>query len=630
MLEKIRTRKLFIQIVLGFVILVFVAFYAGDFASSGPDPSRYIATVGPEQVSLIEYQNMLQMMEQQQKQYFRQEMNPQMWAFLKQQTVDTLVDRKLLLIEAKKAGIKASDEEVRRKILSSPYFSENGNFVGMEQYRARVNAIFHMDVPSFESMIKEDIVVSKFDDLLTAGILVGDQELEEQYRKSSLTATIDYVKFQSDQADVSVTPEEARAYYDSHKKEFETGELRKVQYLWLSHSSDKNRVQIPEQELRDFYDKNEARFSRPEQVQARHILLTLAGKKEEDVKKLADDLVRQLRGGADFAALARQYSEDPGSKERGGDLGLFPRGRMVPEFEKAAFSQQPNTIGDPVKTEHGYHIVQVVSKQAAYKMEFPLVKDQIYRELSQPKAVENAKNQASKVHEEITKNKKSLADVAKIQLVELKTTDYFSKDQDLAGLSPSFRAAAFELKKGDIGEPVQVFQDYAILQLVDTKPSQLEAFDKVQAKASEKVRAEKISQAAKLKADAFYATVAAATDLKAAATASKLEVKTSEPFTQDGYINDVGNAKEIGEKAFAMNPGQISQPVKADEGYIVFQLKEKKTFDPAQYTKDKDRLRQQLASQKENAFVRSYRDMLRKKYEKEIWINQEVVSPKEG
>ncbi len=368
MLEKIRTRKLFIQIVLGFVILVFVAFYAGDFATSGPDKSRNIAAVGSETVSLIEYQNMLSMMEEQQKQYFQQtEINPQMWTFLRQQAVDTLVDRKLLLIEAKKAGIKASEEEFQRKILSSPYFSENGKFVGMDQYRARVNAIFHMDVPSFERMIIEDIIVSKFDDLLTAGILVSDEELEEQYRKSSLTATIDYVKFQAEEGDVPVTPEEARAYYDSHKKEFETGELRKVQYLWLSHSSDKNRVQISEQELKQFYDKNAERFSRPEQVQARHILLKLDGKNEEDVKKQADDLVRQLRAGADFAALAKQYSEDPGSRDRGGDLGLFGRGRNVPEFENAAFSQEPNAIGDPVKTQFGYHIIQVVSKQPAYQ-----------------------------------------------------------------------------------------------------------------------------------------------------------------------------------------------------------------------------------------------------------------------
>lgn len=629
MLGSIRSRKIFIQIVLGFVILVFIAFYAGDFASVGNDPNRHIAAIGSEQVSLIEYQNMLSLMEEQQKRYFQGEMNPQMVAFLRKQAVDTLVDRKLLLMEAKKAGIKASEEEVRRKILSSPYFVENGNFVGMDQYRGRVNAIFHMDVPSFEHMISEDIVVSKYDDLLTAGILVSDQELEEQYRKSNLTATIDFVKFKAEGNDVAVTPEEARAYYDAHKKEFETGELRKVQYLWLSHSSDKNRVQVPEQELKQFYEKNTERFSRPEQVRARHILLKVEGKKEEDVKKQAEELVKQLRAGADFAALAKEYSDDPGSKERGGDLGPFGRGRMVPEFDKAAFTQPVNQIGDPVKTQFGYHIIQVTEKQPAVKYEFALVKDQIYRELSQPKAIQNARDQATKIHEEITKNKKTLSDISKIQLVELKTTDYFSKDQDLAGLSPSFREAAFNLKKGETSEPVAVFQDFAILQLVDTKPSQQEPFEKVQTKATEKVREQKLAQASKVKAETFYASLAGSTDLKAAAEKDKLEFKTSEPFTREGYVSDLGNAKEVSEKAFAMSADQISPPVKTEDGYVVFQLKEKKTYDPAQFAKEKDNLRQQLISQKEDSFVRAYRDMLRKKYEKEIWINTDVVAPKE-
>jgi peptidyl-prolyl cis-trans isomerase D len=426
-----------------------------------------------------------------------------------------------------------------------------------------------------------------------------------------------------------VTPEEARAYYDAHKSEFETGELRKAQYLWISSNSDKNRVQIPETELRQYYEKNADRFSKPEQVHARHILLKLEGKQEEDVKKQAEDLVKQLRGGADFAALAQQYSDDPGSKTRGGDLGFFSRGRMVPEFENAAFSQKPNEIGDPVKTQFGYHIIQVLEKQAPYKMEFALVKDQIYRQLAQPKAIENAKDQATKIKEDITKNKKSLADISKIQLVDLKTTDYFSKDQDIAGLSPSFREAAFNLKKGDISEPVQVFQDYAILQVTDTKPTEIEPFEKVQEKATGKIREQKLAQVAKEKAQKFSDSLGGATDLKAAAEKEKLEVKTTEPFTRGGVINEIPNGKEINDKAFSMEAGQISPPVKTDEGYVIFQLKEKKSYDAADFAKQKDNLRQQLAQQKENGFVRAYRDMLRKKYQKQIWINDKLVATKE-
>ena len=222
-----------------------------------------------------------------------------------------------------------------------------------------------------------------------------------------------------------------------------------------------------------------------------------------------------------------------------------------------------------------------------------------------------------------------MADISKIQLVDLKNTDYFSKDQDIAGLSPSFREAAFSVKKGEISEPVQVFQDYAILQVTDTKPTEIEPFEKVQEKATNKVREEKLAQVAKVKAQNFSDSSAGATDLKAAAEKEKLEVKTTEPFTKDGFINEIPNGKEVGQKAFSMEVGQISAPVKTDEGYVIFQLKEKKSYNPADFAKQKDNLRQQIAQQKENGFIRAYRDMLHKKYQKQIWINDKLVTTKE-
>ena len=190
---------------------------------------------------------------------------------------------------------------------------------------------------------------------------------------------------------------------------------------------------------------------------------------------------------------------------------------MVPEFEQAAFTQQPNQISDPVKTQFGYHIIQTLAKQPAYQMDFAMVKDQIYRELSQPQAIKNAQEQAKKLHEEITKNKKSLAEIAKIQLVELKTTDFFSKDQDVAGLSPAFRNKAFEMKKGEISEPVNVFQDLAIIQLQDTRATQIEPFEKVEAKVTQKYKELKATEKATEEAQKFFESIGASNDLKAAA-----------------------------------------------------------------------------------------------------------------
>ena len=632
MLEFIRRQNIGIKVVLGLVVLSFIIFYAGSFSGvDSTDPSRNMGVVGEEQIGFVEYQNMLRMIEQQNAQFTKGEMNEQMRNFFRQQAINTLVDRKLIMLEAEKAGVRASKDEIRRAILESPYFSNNGNFVGIDEYQARVDQFFHTDVEGFENMIAEDLIIAKYNNLLTAAILVGDKEIEDYYRKNNLTAKIDFVIFENASTDeAQVTSEEARAYYDSHKQEFQSGELRKVQYLWISHDSEKNRIQIPDQKVQEYYNTNKSRYARPEQVHARHILLKTEGKDDAAVRAQAEDLVKQLRAGANFEELAKKYSEDEGSAPNGGDLGLFGRGRMVPEFEDAAFSLPVNQISDPVKTQYGYHIIQVTEKQTAYQMEFALVKDQIYRELALPEAMKNAQEQAKRVHEEIAKNKKSMAEISRLQLVELKTTDFFAVNEDIRGLSPAFRESAFALKKkGDTSEPVQVFQDYAILQLMDTKTSAVPPFEKVEAKVTAKVRQSKREELTRAKAQAFYDSIPPG-DLKSAAEKAKVTLKSSEEFTPAGSINELGAVPEVTERAFALEIGAISQPVKTPTGFVIFQLKEKKTFDPVDFAAKKDQIRQQMISEKQNEFLQSYRAMLRKKYEKEIWINQEAISPKEA
>lgn len=631
MLNVFRQWNLGIKVILGFIILTFILFYAGSFVGGGKkDPSRNMAVVGKDAISNVDFQNMLRNIQQQQKQFMGdKEPSPQMMQFFRQEAVNFLVDRRLMLLEAKKAGITASDAEVIKAIQKS--FSRNGQFIGMQEYEQIVDASMHMDVESFERMIADDIIVQKYNDLLTSGILVGDQELEDQYKKNNLTAKIDYVAFEKAGAEstVDAKPEDVRAYFDAHKQDFMTGEMRKVQYLWVSHDSEKNRVQLPETELRKYYDENGDKFSRGESVHARHILLKIEGKTEAEVKTQADELVRQLRAGADFAALAKQYSDDPGSKENGGDLGFFERGRMIPEFEQSAFSLEPNQISDPVKTMYGYHIIQTLEKKPASKLDFVLVKDQIARELAQPKAIANAQEQAKKIYDDIKNNHKNLADISKIQLIDLRTTDFFAKSDQVPGLDAVFNEKAFELKaKGDVAEPVQVFQDFAIIQLTDTKPTEAPPFEKVQAKVIEKYKEWKAEQIAQQNAQNFYNAIGAATDLKSVADKMKLTVKSTEPFNKGGYVPNVGTVADVSDKAFDMVVGAFSKPVKTDTGYIVFQLKEKKEFNQADFEKEKAKLRDQIVQEKKNDFLSTYRAMLHKKYEKDIWINTEAVNLK--
>jgi peptidyl-prolyl cis-trans isomerase D len=630
MLDVLRQWNIGIKVILGFVILTFILFYAGTFAKvGGRDASRNMAEIGSEPISNVEFLNTLKMMENQQAQiYGQKEVPEQMKQLFRNETINVLIDRKLMYIEAKKAGVRVTDKEVIDAINRN--FSRNGTFVGMAEYKMIVENNLHMDIDSFEKLMAEDLTVQKYNDLLTSGMLITDKELEDQYRKNNLTAKIDFVAFDTagSTAEVEAKPEDVQAYYDAHKQDFATGEQRKVQYLWISHDSEKNRVQVSEDQLKQYYESHPEQYSRGEQVRVRHILLKTDGKNNEEVKKRAEGMVAQLRAGADFAAFAKQYSDDTGSKDSGGDLGFFERGRMLPEFEQASFALQPNQISDPVYTQYGYHIIQGVDRKPASKIDFVLVKDQIARQLSLPKAIFNAQEQAKSVYNEIKTNHKTLSDISKVQLVDLRSTDYFSQNEDLPGLSPAFRERAFGLKKGDVAEPVQVFQDFAVIQLMDTKPSEIPQFEKVQAKATEKYRQSKAEQLAQQKALAFYDTVAAAGGLKAAADKEKLTLKSTENFNKAGYIPNIGNAPEVSQTAFAMQVGQVSKPVKSERGFVVFELKEKKDFSQADFEKEKSNLRGQLIQEKQNDFLTSYRTMLRKKYEKQIWINENALNLK--
>ncbi|HSP06326.1 MAG TPA: peptidyl-prolyl cis-trans isomerase, partial [Acidobacteriota bacterium] len=257
-----------------------------------------------------------------------------------------------------------------------------------------------------------------------------------------------------------------------------------------------------------------------------------------------------------------------------------------------------------------------------------LVKDQIFRQLAQPQEIKNAEEQAKRIYDDITKNKKTMADVSKLQLVEMRTTDFFPRQQPPQGLSPAFGDKAFELKnKNDISEPVQVFQDYAIVQLLDTKGSEIEPFEKVQANAIQKYRDSRATELAQQKAQAFYDSIGPTGDLKAAADKAKLTVKTTDAFTKDGFITDLGSAKDISDKVFTMKAGDLGGPVKTDRSVIVFKVLERKEFSQADFEKQKDTLRSGILNQKQSGFLQSYRAMLRKKYEKTIWINQEALNP---
>jgi peptidyl-prolyl cis-trans isomerase D len=189
---------------------------------------------------------------------------------------------------------------------------------------------------------------------------VSDADLESEYRTRNEKVKLQVVALTADKFRDKVTVNDAdvSSYYDAHKNDYRKGESRKIRYLLVDRDQLRSRVTVTPQEIETYYNSNIQQFQNPEEVRASHILLKTDGKDEAAVRKQAEDVLKQAKApGADFAALAKKYSEDDGSKVNGGDLDYFPKGRMVPEFEQAAFSMQPGQISDLVKSQFGFHII---------------------------------------------------------------------------------------------------------------------------------------------------------------------------------------------------------------------------------------------------------------------------------
>src|SRR5579863_8405252 len=302
--------------------------------------------------------------------------NPMILNFFTQQVGTQLLQQQVLLEEAEHLGISATSDDVVNYLHSGPtgaVIFPNGKYIGDQQYTALVNNRLNISVTEFEDNIKRDIVLQRLRALVTAGVSVSDQEVRTQYLKDNIKIKFDYAVLSSDELRKSINPSDAdlEAYFKKNAVRYASAvpEQRKITYFAFTPNQLPGGVPQPsQQEMQAYYNQHQSEYSAPETATSRHILIKLEpnadAKADAAAKAKAEDVLKQLQNGGNFAELAKKYSDDPGSKDNGGELGPSQRGRMVPEFDAAIFNQK---IGENkiVKSQFGYHIVQVESRQAA-------------------------------------------------------------------------------------------------------------------------------------------------------------------------------------------------------------------------------------------------------------------------
>ena len=429
MFEFIRTHQRLMQFLLLILIVPPFAFFGIDGYRRISDDPNAVAKVAGQVITQQEFANAQREQSDRMRQMLRGTFDPSMMdnPEARRAIVDGLVNQRVLITEAAKRNLMVSDERLRNVIMAIPALQENGQF-SKDRYDVLLRSQ-GMTPQSFEAKLRQDLAIQAasvgVSDSAFAPKTVLDLVVRAQSEEREVQELI--VKADAFTAQVKLADGAVKSYYDANQREFQVSAQLRVEYVVLSQDTIAASIAANEGEIKAFYDQNLARYSQDEQRQASHILLKVEGDKAA-VRAKAEGVLKEARApGADFAALAKKYSQDPGSAAQGGDLGVFGRGAMVKPFEDAAFKLKEGEISGLVESDFGLHIIKLTSIKGSKVKSFEEMRPEIEKEWkkqqAQKKFVESAEAFSNTVYEQAD-GLKPAADKFKL---EIKTTPFFAR-----------------------------------------------------------------------------------------------------------------------------------------------------------------------------------------------------------
>jgi len=619
MLKVLRDNLKYLSWILWLVIAVFIAFVFVDFGAARGGRTQTAgaaATVGDSFVSYKDLQRQYRRLEQQYREAFGDQFNSELADQLRLPAValEQLVGQKLIAEEARRQGLRATDDEVRSYILSIPGIrDDSGKYVGDPTYKRFLRAN-EFTAREFEEAVREEIVSNKLRQTFLASVAVPDDAVERAWRERHENASIRYVLAPAGRyaAAAKVGDEELATWFAEHRERFRFPDRRIVDYLLVDSAALRASLEIPEEDLRRYYDDHADEYSRPEQVHARHILVKIDESRDAaQAEARMAEIQSRLDAGEPFEKVAAEFSDDPGSRDRGGDVGWFGRGQMVPEFEQAAFGATPGSRVGPVKTSFGLHLIDVLERRNAGRQPFEEVQATIRARLAGERADAAAETRArdlvARLEAGDPANEATWTALADDQVVTFTTTPPFGREDTVPGIgrNPAFVDAAFALAPGAVSEPVRLPRGWAILRLREEQPAHLPELAEVESRARAELERERSLDLAADALEEASRKIAGGESFDDAAAGLGLEVAESGEFTRSGSIPGLGAAAPIADVAFGLDPGQVGGPVRVGSGAVLFQVVARTPFDPAAFAADRDDTLDQLRQEKADRLLAS-------------------------
>lgn len=544
--------------------------------------------------------------------------DPRMVPLVAPRVLDQMETEQILKLQAAKLGVEVSDQEVLKAFQSIPWMYPDGNFVGADRAAELVAEQTGMSLPQFEAMLRDSLLEEKVRTIVTDGVEVTPSEVQAEFQKRNAKAKIDYVVFDPSQfiKDVTVTPDALEAFFKKDPARYKLPEQRQVRYVVIDPDQVRSQLKISDADLHEFYTQHLADYRVPDRVKVDHILFKTTGKTPAEIaniQKTAADVLNQIRAGANFADLAKKYSEDS-TAQNGGDLGWIVHGQTVPEFESAAFSLKPGQVSGLIKTVYGIHIIKLDDKQVAHLQSFDEVKDSIRADLEKQQLADLQTKVASDLAAELKANPQQFEQIAGKAGMESKATPLFKYNEAVPdlGKTDAFENLAFQLRLNEVGQPISVPKGTAIVQLVQIVPEHTPSLAEVHAQVEEDYRHAQSITLAQDKAKKL-AELAKSQDFDKAAKSLGLTPKQSNDFSQSEYVEGAGSGTQLSD-AFTLNPGQVSGVVSTGSNQVVFKVVSHTPANEADFSAQADQIREELLDQKRDLQFEIFRQNLRDQY----------------
>lgn len=545
--------------------------------------------------------------------------------------LDDMVLNEAMAMQARKMGLEVSGQELMAALEKLPWLYPQGKFVGMTTYQNFVNQQMGITTQAFEDEMRQSLLIQKIQAVVSDGVAVTPAEVRDAYDQHYMKSKIQYVVFDPSKflKAVSVTDKDLADYFKKNAAHYQQKEQRQVRYVLITPDDVRANVTVSDFELKQYYTDHLSDYRVPDRVKVSHILFKTTGKTPDQVKQLektAADVLAKIKAGANFAEMAKKYSEDT-SAQNGGDIGWITHGQTVKAFEDTAFNMKPGQISGLVHTTYGIHIIKVLDKQTAHLQSFNDVKDAINAILTKRKMAAAEQAYAKKLDDKLKADPKQFGSIAKQAGLQVKQTSLFGYNQTIPdfGSNDAFQNLSFELRLNEVGQPITVPKGTAIIQVIQIVPAHTPKLDSVRALVEEDYRAAQSKIIADQKAKAF-AEQAQKGDFAKVARASGYNVQVSQDFTQQDTVPNLGPGSGV-QEAFTLQPGQTSGVLSVEGNNVVIHVLAHTPPDESNFASQEGQIREQLLTQKRALAYEIYRQNLKKELMRsgQLKMNEEVL-----